>query len=249
MNLEDFKNLLYKERQGIDALATTVKTNMASFMAILAAIAIPFVPAIFAANGVYVQTANWSEEWRKWAAIAVALAIEGAGMFLSILATKTYSAWQKEAATLKEVYAMVGAILIYTIIVVVLIALSDVPWGLKTIIALIPLLGVAFYIGMGFETDLANRLDEAAAEKRRKREEVREKRTQRKMQNTTKNSRVPKQKRREVALNILREHPTISGAQLGVELGASKRTGQTLLNELEQAGTIHKNGDGWKILQ
>ena len=171
MTLDDFKNLLYKERQAVDALATTVKTNMASLMAILAAIAIPFVPAIFAANGVYIQTANWSDDWRRWAAIATATAIEGAGMFLSILTTKTYSAWQKKAATVKEIYAMAGAVGIYTVIVVVLIALSNVPWGLKIIIALIPLLGVAFYIGMGFETDLANRLDEIADEKRRKREE------------------------------------------------------------------------------
>ena len=171
MNLDDFKSFLYKERQAVDALATTVKTNMASLMAILAAIAIPFVPAIFAANGVYIQTTTWSEDWRKWAAIATAVAIEGAGMFLSILATKTYSAWQKKAATVKEIYAMVGAVGIYTIIVVVLITLSNVPWGLKIIIALIPLLGVAFYIGMGFEIDLANRLDEIADEKRRKREE------------------------------------------------------------------------------
>ncbi len=105
------------------------------------------------------------------AAIATAIAIEGAGMFLSILATKTYSAWQKKAATVNEIYAMAGSVGIYTIIVVVLIALSNIPWGLKIIIALIPLLGVAFYIGMGFEVDLANRLDEIADEKRRKREE------------------------------------------------------------------------------
>ncbi len=247
MTLEDFKNWLYKERQGIDALATTVKTNMASLMAILAAIAIPFVPAIFAANGVYMQTANWSEEWRKWAAIATATAIEGAGMFLSILATKTYSAWQKKAATLREVYAMVGAIIIYTIIVVVLITLSDVPWSLKIIIALIPLLGVAFYIGMGFETDLANRLDEAAQEKRRKREEGRAKRTKQNAQKTTKNSRVGSNERRQIALDILREDARLSGAQLGLRLGVSKRTGQNLLNELEQSGTIHKNGEGWKV--
>jgi len=249
MTLDDFKNLLYKERQGIDALATTVKTNMASFMAILAAIAIPFVPAIFAANGVYVQTGNWSEDWRKWAAIATATAIEGAGMFLSILATKTYSAWQKKAATLKEVYAMAGAIIIYTIIVVVLIALSNVPTALKFIIALIPLLGVAFYIGMGFETDLANRLDEAAAEKRRKREEDRARRAQRNTQNSGNNSRVPRVKMRDTALNILRENPNVSGAQLGEMLGRSKRTGQNLLNEFQEIGIITKNGDGWRVIK
>ena len=247
MTLEDFKNILYKERQGIDALATTVKTNMASVMAIMAAIAIPFVPAIFAANGVYVQTSNWTDDWRKWAAIATATAIEGAGMFLSILATKTYSAWQKKAATLREVYAIIGAIFIYTIIVVVLIILSDAPWSLKIIIALIPLLGVAFYIGMGFEVDLANRLDEAAEEKRRKRAEDREKRIQRKAQKPSNDSRVPRPKRREVALNILREDSRVSGAQLGVRLGVSKRTGQNILNELEQSGVIHRNGEGWKV--
>ena len=243
MTLDDFKNLLYKERQGIDALATTVKTNMASLMAILAAIAIPFVPAIFAANGVYVQTANWSDDWRKWAAIATATAIEGAGMFLSILATKTYSAWYKKVATLKEVYAMVGAIIIYTVIVVVLITLSDVPWSLKIIIALIPFLGVAFYIGMGFEIDLANRLDEAADIKRKQREERRAKNNQNKAQS----SRVPRLKMRDVALNILRENPDISGAQLGERLGRSKRTGQNLINEFEASGQIRKNGDGWKV--
>ena len=249
MTLDDFKNILYKERQGIDALATTVKTNMASLMAILAAIAIPFVPAIFAANGVYVQTANWSEDWRKWAAIATATAIEGAGMFLSILATKTYSAWQKKAATLREVYAMIGAIVIYTIIVVVLITLSDVPWSLKVIIALIPLLGVAFYIGMGFETDLANRLDEAAQEKRRKREEDKQRRasrvSSRRASAVQKN--ISKEEAVSLILQFLADNPDASLSQIGRQIGRPKSTTGNYVNELIQAGIIHKNGEGWKV--
>lgn len=253
MTLDDFKNFLYKERQAVDALATTVKTNMASLMAILAAIAIPLVPAIFAANGVYVQTTTWSEDWRKWAAVATAVAIEGAGMFLSILATKTYSAWQKKAATVKEIYAMAGAVGIYTVIVVVLIALSNVPWGLKIIIALIPLLGVAFYIGMGFETDLANRLDEIADEKRRKRDERMSAKSARsgaqKIGKVAQGSRVSKHEWRKFALDVLREDAYITGAELGRRLGASPRTGQNILNELEGAGVIHKNGEGWKVSQ
>lgn len=244
MTLEDFKNFLYKERQGIDALATTVKTNMASIMAILAAIAIPFVPAIFAANGVYTQAVNWSDDWRKWAAIATATAIEGAGLFLSLLATKTYSAWRKKAATINEIYAMAGAILIYTMIVIVLILLSDVPWTLKVIIALIPLLGIAFYIGIGFEVDLANRLDEAAAERRQKRQE---RQAAKHPQNTPQKQRISRQEWRQTAVNVIRENPQISGAKLAQQLGASERTGQNILNELEQAGVIHKNGSGWRV--
>lgn len=251
MTLDDFKSFLYKERQAVDAVATTVKTNMASLMAILAAIAIPLVPAIFSANGVYVQTTTWSDDWRRWAAIATAVAIEGAGMFLSILTTKTYSAWQKKAATVREVYAMAGAVGIYTVIVIVLIAMSDVPGALKVIVALIPLLGVAFYIGMGFETDLANRIDEIADEKRRKREErMSVKNAQgnaQKIGKIAQVSRVPKHEWRAVALNVLRENPHISGAQLGQKLGASRRTGQNILNELEGAGVIHRNGNGWKV--
>jgi ribosomal protein S25 len=243
MKLDDFKNFLYRERQAVDAVATTVKTNMASLMAILAAVAIPLVPAIFSANGVYVQTLNWSEDWRRWAAIATAVAIEGAGMFLSILTTKTYSAWQKKAATVKEIYAMAGAVGIYTLIVVVLITMSDVPWSLKVIVALIPILGVAFYVGMGFETDLANRLDEAAAEKRQKREERQAaKRTTQRSAKSPQASRVPKRKWRQVAADIARENPQISGAKLAEQLGASERTGQNILNELERAGVIHRNG-------
>ncbi len=249
MTLDDFKNILYKERQGIDALATTVKTNMASLMAILAAIAIPFVPAIFAANGVYVQTANWTEDWRKWAAIATATAIEGAGMFLSILATKTYSAWQKKAATQREVYAMVGAIIIYTIIVVVLITLSDVPWSLKVIIALIPLLGVAFYIGMGFEVDLANRLDEAAEERRRKREEDRQRRSNRASNRRV--SAVQKTVSKEEALSLilqfLTDNPDASLSQIGRQVGRPKSTVGNYVNRLIEEGRLHKNGDGWKV--
>jgi hypothetical protein len=247
MNLDNFKNKLYQERQAVDAIATTVKTNMASFMAILAAIAIPFVPAIFAANGVYVQTVNWSDAWRQWAAIATAVAIEGAGMFLSILATKTYSAWRKKAATIREIYAMAGAVGIYTVIVMVLIAMSDVPAGLKIIIALIPLLGVAFYVGMGFETDLANRLDEAAAEKRQKRDERAAKSTRKTTANAPAKSKVSRQEWRKSAVNIVMENPQISGAKLAEYLGASERTGQNILNELEADGVIHKNGGGWKV--
>jgi hypothetical protein len=245
MTLEDFKNALYKERQAIDALATTVKSNATALMAIVAAVAIPFVPAIFSANGVYTQTSNWSDAWRNWAAIAIAVAIEGAGMTLSVLATKTYSAWRKGAATQREVWAMSLAVILYTVIVIVLIGFSDIPTGLKFIVGLIPVLGVAFYIGMGFETDLANRLDEAAEEKRKKSREKRAKRnTQRNTQKTGKNTGVD---RRQAALNIIRENPQISGAKLGQQLGVSDRTGQNILSEFEQAGVIHRNGEGWRV--
>lgn len=252
MTLEDFKNLLYKERQGIDALATTVKTNMASLMAILAAIAIPFVPAIFAANGVYVQTENWSDTWRQWAAIATAVAIEGAGMFLSILATKTYSAWRKSAATIREIYAMAGAVGIYTIIVVVLISLSDVPWSLKFIIALIPLLGVAFYVGMGFEVDLANRLDEAAAEKRQKQEERRAAKASKNRPTDRPNSvqkTVSKEEAAAVILQFLADNPDASLSEIGRQIGRPKSTTGNYVNDLIQAGRLHRNGEGWKIKQ
>lgn len=248
MTLDDFKNALWKERQGIDALATTVKQNMASILAIAATLAIPAVPAIFAANGMYNLTDKWTETWRTFAALAVAVGIEGAGLFLSQLATKTYSAWRKGAASLNEVWAIAGAVIVYTIIAIALISFSDVPTALKLVVGFIPILGIAFYIGMGFETDLQNRLDEQAAEKRKKKEEQREKYIHRRAKNDATGSRVPRLKMRDVALNILRENPGVSGAQLGEQLGRSKRTGQNLINEFELAGLIVKNGsDGWKV--
>lgn len=248
MTLDDFKNLLYKERQAIDAISTTVKQNTASFFAIAAALAIPAVPAIFAANGMYNLTGNWSENWRISAAIAVAVGIEGAGMFLSQLATKTYSAWRKKAASVNEVYFIAGAVGFYTIIAIALISFSDVPITLKTIVGFIPILGIAFYVGVGFETDLANRLDEIADEKKRKKQErMNTKYATQKREKNTQSSRVPKLNRREIALNILRENPQISGAKLGRELQVSNRTGQNILHELEQSGVIHRNGDGWIV--
>jgi hypothetical protein len=60
--------------------------------------------------------------------------------------------------------------------------------------------------------------------------------------------RVPKSEWREQAIGILREHPHISGAELGRKLGASERTGQNILGELEQAGVVHKNGNGWEVV-
>lgn len=170
-------------------------------------------------------------------------------MFLSILATKTYSAWQKKAATLREVYAMVGAIIIYTIIVVVLITLSDVPWSLKIIIALIPVLGVAFYIGMGFEVDLANRLDEAAQEKRRKREEDKQRRANRASNRraSTVQKNISKEEAVSLILQFLADNPDASLSQIGRQIGRPKSTTGNYVNELIQAGTIHKNGEGWKV--
>lgn len=247
MTLDDFKSFLYKERQAIDALATTVKQNMASILAIAATLAIPAVPAIFAANGMYNLTDKWTETWRAIAALAVAVGIEGAGLFLSQLATKTYSAWKKNAATLNEVWTIAGAVAVYTVIAIALISFSDVPTALKLVVGFIPILGIAFYIGMGFENDLANRLDEVAYEKRMKREEQRERAAQRRAKNEGQSSRVPRVNLRDSAVNILRENPDISGAQLGEMLGRSKRTGQNIINELEQAGTIHRNGGGWKV--
>lgn len=66
-------------------------------------------------------------------------------------------------------------------------------------------------------------------------------------QKSGKNSRVSKRNWRKAAIAILREKPDISGAQLGHRLGASARTGQNILNELEQAGVIHRNGHGWEV--
>lgn len=63
----------------------------------------------------------------------------------------------------------------------------------------------------------------------------------------TAEKRISKADKREISLNILREFPTISGAQLGRQLNASERTGQNILNELERAGIIQKNGHGWKV--
>jgi hypothetical protein len=250
MNLDDFKNALYKERQAVDAVATTIKSNVVGIAAIIAAVAIPAVPAIFSGRGAYVLTRTWGDDLSWWLAITVAIAIEGAGLFLSWLATKTYSAWRKKVATEKEVWAMVGAVALYALIIIALISFSDAPAGLKVIMAFVPLLGIAFYIGMGFETDLANRLDEAAAEKRQKKEEraANRKPQNRKITaNSPAPSRVPKAEWRKSAVNILRENPDISGAKLAEYLGASERTGQNILNELEQAGQIRRDSGGWQV--
>ena len=60
--------------------------------------------------------------------------------------------------------------------------------------------------------------------------------------------RTSKEEKREIALNIVREFPTVSGAELGRRLDASERTGQNILNELEAAGVIHRNGGNeWKV--
>lgn len=249
MKLEDFKNLLYKERQAVDAFATTVKQNMASILAIAATLAIPAVPAIFAANGMYNLTSNWTETWRTVAALAVAVGIEGAGLFLSQLATKTYSAWKKGVASLNEVWAIAGAVGVYTVIAIALISFSDVPTALKLVVGFVPILGIAFYIGMGFENDLANRLDEVAHEKRIKREEQREIKSAKSAKDNTQNSRVSREKLYTLALDVLREDSRISGASLGKRLGKSPRTGQTIISELEQAGAIHRNGNGWEVTQ
>lgn len=251
MTLDDFKNFLYKERLAVDAVSTTIKSNVVGIAAIVASLAIPAVPAIFSGRGAYVLTESWGSELSWWLAVTVAIAIEGAGLFLSWLATKTYSAWRKKVATAKEVMAIIGAVILYALIIIALISFSDAPTGLKVIMAFVPLLGIAFYIGMGFETDLANRLDEQAADKRQKKEDRAAKSTARKPQRTAnypQNSRVPKADWRKTAVNIVRENPQISGARLAEYLGASERTGQNILNELEAAGVIHRNGGNeWKV--
>lgn len=66
-------------------------------------------------------------------------------------------------------------------------------------------------------------------------------------QKTGKTSRVSKRNWRKASLVILREKPDISGAQLGHQLGASARTGQNILNELEAAGAIQRDNGGWKV--
>jgi hypothetical protein len=71
--------------------------------------------------------------------------------------------------------------------------------------------------------------------------------TAQKTNKTGKINRVSKRDWRKAAVTILRDNPDISGAQLGHKLGASARTGQNIISELEQAGIIHKNGNGWQV--
>ena len=61
--------------------------------------------------------------------------------------------------------------------------------------------------------------------------------------------RLPREERYQISLNILRENPLISGAELGRQLNTTDRTGQQILSELEQSGVIHRNGEGWKVIQ
>jgi hypothetical protein len=61
--------------------------------------------------------------------------------------------------------------------------------------------------------------------------------------------RISKIEKREISISIIRENPLISGAELGRQLGSSERTGQTILNELTEAGAIHRNGSGWQVLR
>ena len=67
------------------------------------------------------------------------------------------------------------------------------------------------------------------------------------VRNSAKKRRISKTDKREISLSLIKKLPTISGAELGRQLGASPRTGQNILNEFEQAGVIHRNGDGWKV--
>jgi hypothetical protein len=255
MKLEDFKNLLYKERQAVDAISTTVKQNMASILAIAATLAIPAVPAIFAANGMYNLTSNWTETWRSIAALAVAVGIEGAGLFLSQLATKTYSAWKKSAATLNEVWAIAGAVAVYTIIAIALISFSDVPMALKLVVGFVPILGIAFYIGMGFENDLANRLDEAAHEKRIKRDEDKQRRLERTSksrpigQSDSGQKTVSKDEALSLIKQYLADNPDASLGSIGRHIGRPKSTTGNYVKELTETGAIHKNSNGWEVRQ
>lgn len=250
MKLEDFKSYLYKERQAIDALATTVKQNMASILAIAATLAIPAVPAIFAANGMYNLTDKWTETWRTIAALAVAVGIEGAGLFLSQLATKTYSAWKKGAATLNEVWTIAGAVLVYTVIAIALISFSDVPAALKLVVGFIPVLGIAFYIGMGFENDLANRLDEVAQEKRQKKEEQRERRASKNRPSVQADSgqkTITKDEAISLIKQFLADNPDASLSAIGRQIGRPKSTAGNYVNELMSKGELKKNGHGWEV--
>ena len=61
--------------------------------------------------------------------------------------------------------------------------------------------------------------------------------------------RTSREERYQISLNILRENPLISGAELGRQLNTTDRTGQQILSELEQSGVIHRNGEGWKVIQ
>lgn len=50
-------------------------------------------------------------------------------------------------------------------------------------------------------------------------------------------------------LQFLADNPDASLSQIGRQIGRPKSTTGNYVNELIQAGKVHKNGEGWKIIQ
>lgn len=53
----------------------------------------------------------------------------------------------------------------------------------------------------------------------------------------------------EALLNLLRENPNITHSAAGRKIGRAKSTVSLYLSQLEGDGVIHKNGNGWKVVE
>jgi hypothetical protein len=256
--------------RAVTATAMDNVTALAEVLGLLSVPLIPAIlTGLSLVFGLHYTQAQAQAGWSLWASIVLAavviIALESLGIAASKTALRLYRAWQDQLVSRRDFLVTLSAVAMYTLLVFMIIALGEgLPPALLWIGYTSPFLAVTMYVVVGFSIDLHERTEQKAqaldmatrienevkmadladyqARLNLKREmdmAAFQAKLDHKYNRLAAPRLSPHQARRE-AHQILQDEPLITGAELGRRLGLSERTGQLILNEINDANDANK---------
>ncbi len=231
----------------------------------------PIPSAVLVANAT-LKYLGWSEP----VAIIAGAIIEGLGLTATSTALTLWEWNQRKPKTEPPApfwlaALLVGVYLISTIGLTVVLAMDTELVSIAP--AIFPILAVVGTVNIALRSQHKHRLERISDANRQARDDAEKTKAERKaeraarQQNVQKPSGEPSNDQKsdtwttrmlmnrrqkhdaqlQALLDTLRQYGDIGATELGRTIGTSRSTIYTYLDELEQAGRVHKNGNGWEV--
>ena len=262
MSLQTLRSWLLDERTAVRAVSSTAADNLTALAEVIGMVSVPLIPASLTALSLVFKLTDWPRSAAITIAIIIILALESLGISASKTALRLYRAWQDDLVGKQDFLATLVATAIYALLVFLIIAFGDgLPKELRWIGYTSPFLAITTYIVIGLSTDLQERIERQEVALARKQAIANEvaladlddyrvrQNLKREMELEAFRAKLLSKQTRQAeqtgppltpaeararARELLEEHPTMTGAELGRKLGQSERTGQNIIKEWER---------------
>lgn len=151
-----FEEYLFVEQEGLDAIVSTLGTNIISFATLAGTVTMAAVPALFTGTSVYILTRPaWGEQMARIAGWTTAIGVEAVGMVASHVALKLYRSWRDKQTTGLEFVLAICLMVIYILTVAgIVLFVEGLSGTLQAIGVGSPVLATVLYVARGLYLDV-----------------------------------------------------------------------------------------------